>query len=231
MTTSHPQFSITFLVLQCCSFMLISYMTFSKSYKNILNDYQIIPNNENINYNPIEHLYGLKKAAKFGKHYLISYYICNIASYFVLLILVTNVAYMSQAKNDWVLQVYLMYIWLYFGKMYHNEIVQYFKQMKIWKKRYLDDMNVNINANDNNQRLDRKTIEYFTIQKRLAFVVYWLKLLSLASTVGIALSVGCLIFAHTNGKSWNSRDLCILLAEVVLSVSMFANSICALDCF
>lgn len=234
-TTCHPQFSIAFIVLQCCSVMLISYMTYSKSHSTVLNDYQEMTAEENVNYYPQKHMYGLKKPNEFGRYYLISYLTANLANYFVLIILVVKVAYMTQSGDQWTILIYLQYIWLYFAKMYHNEIVQYFTKMKNWKRDFMNSkakpiVNCTLQYDEPNNDVIIKadTVEYFAIQKRWNNVVYWLKLLAFTSMVGVLFCIGCLVRSTLLDTV---PYLLILLVEMILSLSIFINSIYALNCF
>ena len=75
----------------------------------------------------------IKSYDLFGRHYLISYIITNCASYYILLMLIIyspkpkeTANYTDFINDTWVGLVYTQYIWLYFAKMYHNEIVRYF---------------------------------------------------------------------------------------------------------
>ena len=209
--TDDPTEEKIFLILQLCSLLVMSYLTYSQFYLTVL-----MASTENYNHSQKmnRNFYlTICNVKQFGIHYLVSYLVTNFTSYFILAILIpykvrnTN----GTIESDWIVLVYIQYIWLFFAKLYHNEIVIYFNHVWILNK---CENKLNIIKNE-------KTIDFCwnMINHRIYLILFWLKMAAVASFL-------CLWYWITWIATYNEKQRKfyeIGLIHLILSLSMLIN--------
>ena len=147
--------------------------------------------------------YSFSNGQLFAKHYMISYVITNCESYFVLVILIIFKHHNSTGLiiYKWIPLIYSQYMWVYFGKMYHNEIVRYFQNTK--SKKRIDNIVFWL-----------KVIVFSS----LGTIWYWIYML-------------CISKQKDAPPGEETVYLNVGIAHLFLSFLMFVNSVATLKCF
>ena len=222
MLTKHKTTQIVYQILQFCSLVMISYLTYFKMYhKSFQSNLSVnVENNEQSSdivknvYAHNRHKYVLftkftNKSAKkyFGIFYLISYIIANFSSYFIFIMLV-RYKHDTKFKSEWVLLVYAPYLWIFFSKLYHNEIVRYFTHVK--------------NLDEKSSMIDKVKVE-----SRIDTITFWLKMLIFTSLLCFVFSIN-----HYNyGKNSDKKIKSLWLVQIVCAGCMVITSVMTLNCF
>ena len=219
MITKHKSLEIVYQILQFCSLIMISYLTYVKMYSKLIES-NIVMNQRNDQLSVqtqrtrndgskyIFTKFEDSDANKcFGIFYLISYIVANFASYFILIMLMRYQSN-SSFKSEWILLVYIPYIWIFFSKLYHNEIVRYFTNLKKLTK-------------------DSSMIDIFKVTSRIDKIIFWLKMLIFSTLL-------CFVFCadeYTNNFKGDSIVKSLWLVQLVCTGCMFVNSSFTLTCF
>ena len=118
--------------------------------------------------------------------------------------------------NEWVMLVYIPYIWLFFAKLYHNEIVRYFNQINL--------LNLIENVHLRNKH-------YLKTKAKVDTILFWLKMIIFSSFLCFRFCCQRYMQDAQNKQhnyKWVSR---LWLVHTVASWTMLVNSILALSCF
>ena len=138
---------------------------------------------------------------------MVSYVIANFTSYFILIMLLVcrPIANSKQFSSQWTLLVYIPYIWLFFAKLYHNEIVRYFKNLE--------------NINNNNLRIDK--------------IIFWLNMIIYSSFFCFIFCVKEYLKTRNDlsNNTYNISINSLWIVHSVCSLCMFVNSMLCLGKF
>ena len=196
--------AIVYYILQFCSITIISYLTYTKIHYN-----DVYTNENNVKIDQTKKIgvkssiYTFSNIKLFGKHYLLSYIITNFSSYFILIILVLFKPQDSNGYiiNEWIPLIYGQYTWLYFAKMYHNEIVRYFKDK-------------------NNSSM---------VDQRIDYIVFWLKMVVFSSFICLIFVI--VWISEIDNQDQDLIYFPILMIQMLMCFIAFANSIWSLRSF
>ena len=221
MLTKNKTQEMIYQILQFCSLTMISYLTYSKIYyKNFASN---LRNNKslttyiNTNKYIIYHKFTSTHGKYFGMFYLISYIIANFTSYFILIMLVECKPLQnnkSSFKSQWMLLVYIPYVWLFFSKLYHNEVVKYFKNLNI------------VNTKNNLSAINK-----FKIESRIDTVVFWLKMLVFTSLLCFTFCVKQFLKTSQENGIFGGEINSLWFIQLICTWCIFVNSLLTLSCF
>ena len=221
MLTKDKTQQIVYQILQFCSLIMVSYLTYSKIYRKkfqsiICNSNHELRNFQEINGRKYSIYIKFASASEkhFGKFYLISYIITNFTCYFILIMLCVckpKQNKKSSFTSQWTMLVYIPYSWIFFAKLYHNEIVKYFVHLR--------------DLNDDSLLVDK-----IKVQSRIDTIILWLKILIFNSLLCF---VFCIKQFSKNGdeSTLTTAINSLWFVHLVCAWCIFVNSVLSLSCF
>lgn len=118
----------------------------------------------------------------------------------------------SVLNSEWLLLVYTSYTWIFFAKLYHNEIVRYFGNLQ------------NLNH-------DSSLMDTIKVESRMNTIVFWLKLLIFSSFICYIFCVKQFVTSSDECGPFGTEISSMWFVQLVCSWGIFVNSFLCLSCF
>ena len=118
----------------------------------------------------------------------------------------------SAFKAEWMLLVYIPYLWIFFAKMYHNEIVSYFKKCK-----------------ESNR--DSIVLQFLKLESRIDTIMSWLKMLIFASLLSFGFCAKEYVKSTHGNTILNNEINSLWFVQLVCAWCMLVNCWLTLTCF